>query len=90
MGMPELLVEGEVIEADPPRRLVQTWRAAGIPTSSAEGFTRLTWEISEEDGGVTQLTVTHELEGAPKHAAQVASTPRWRRAAAAGRGSSAT
>jgi uncharacterized protein YndB with AHSA1/START domain len=25
MGMPELLVEGEVVEADPPRRLVQTW-----------------------------------------------------------------
>ena len=28
MGMPELLVEGEVIELDPPRKLVQTWRAA--------------------------------------------------------------
>ena len=73
MGMPELLVEGEVIEADPPRRLVQTWRAAWDPELVAEGFTRLTWEISEEDGGISQLTVVHELEGAPKHAAQVAS-----------------
>jgi uncharacterized protein YndB with AHSA1/START domain len=73
MGMPELLVEGEVIELDPPRKLVQTWRAAWDPDLVAEGFTRVTWEISEEDGGVTHLTVTHELEGAPKHAAQVAS-----------------
>ena len=30
-AMPELLVEGEVIEADPPRKLVQTWRAAWDP-----------------------------------------------------------
>ena len=74
MGMPELLVEGEVIELDPPRKLVQTWRAAWDPDLVAEGFTRVTWEIAEQDGGVTHLTVTHELEGAPKHAAQVAST----------------
>ena len=46
-GVPELLVEGEVIEADPPRKLVQTWRAAWDPDLVAEGFTRLTWEISE-------------------------------------------
>ena len=26
MGMPEVVVDGEVIEADPPRKLVQTWR----------------------------------------------------------------
>ena len=48
MGMPELLVEGEVIEADPPRKLVQTWRAAWDPELVAEGFTRVTWEISDE------------------------------------------
>ena len=73
MGMPELLVEGEVIELDPPRKLVQTWRAAWDPDLVAEGFTRVTFEISDEDSGISQLTVTHELEGAPKHAAQVAS-----------------
>ena len=28
-GGPEVVVVGEVIEADPPRRLVQTWPAAG-------------------------------------------------------------
>ena len=28
MGTPEVVVDGEVVEADPPRRLVQTWRFA--------------------------------------------------------------
>jgi len=39
------------------------------PETTAEGFTRLTYEISEGKGGVTKLTLTHELEGAPKVAA---------------------
>ena len=72
MGMPAELVDGEVLEVDPPRKLVQTWRALWSELA-AEGPTRVTWEISEEMGGVSQLTVTHELEGAPLHAAQVAS-----------------
>ena len=55
----------EVIEADPPRRLVQTWRMLMDPTTAAEGFTRLTYEIAEGQGGVSKLTVIHELEGAP-------------------------
>ena len=32
----------------------------------AEGFTRLTYEIAEGKGGVSKLTVTHELEGKPQ------------------------
>ena len=35
------------------------------PAMAAEGFTRLTHEIEPIDGGVTKLTVIHELEGAP-------------------------
>jgi len=31
----------------------------------AEGFTRVTYEIEEGKGGVSKLTVTHELESAP-------------------------
>ena len=73
MGMPELLVEGEVIELDPPRKLVQTWRALWSPELVEEGGSRVTFEIAEEVGGISQLTVTHELEGFPLHAAQVAS-----------------
>jgi uncharacterized protein YndB with AHSA1/START domain len=71
MGMPEHLLDGEVVEADPPRRLVQTWRVLWDAAMTAEGFTRLTWEIEPGDAGITTLTVTHELEGAPKVAAQV-------------------
>ena len=33
MGMPEVVVEGEVIEADPPRKLVHTWRFLWDPRS---------------------------------------------------------
>ena len=75
MGMPEIVADGEVVEADPPRRLVQTWRFLYEPLVS-EGFTRLTWDIEEDDGGVTRLTVTHELENAPMTAEQVASVAR--------------
>ena len=67
-GAPEVVVDGEVIEADPPRRLVQTWRMLFVQELVDEGFTRLTWEIDEGPDGVSTLTVTHELEGAPKHA----------------------
>jgi uncharacterized protein YndB with AHSA1/START domain len=66
------MVDGEVIEADPPRKLVQTWRMLMDPTIAAEGFTRLTYEIEESQGGVSKLTVTHELEGATGLASLVA------------------
>jgi uncharacterized protein YndB with AHSA1/START domain len=72
LGMAEQLLDGEVIEADPPRRLVQTWRVLWDPEMTAEGFTRLTWEIEAGDADIATLTVTHELEGAPKVALQVA------------------
>ena len=66
MGAPEVVVDGEVIEADPPRKLVQTWRMRMDDDLSAEGFTRLTYEIEERADGVTKLTVIHDLEGAPQ------------------------
>jgi uncharacterized protein YndB with AHSA1/START domain len=64
-GSPELAVDGEVVEADPPRKLVQTWRMLMDPTMASEGFTRLTYEIKETDGGVTSLTLIHDLTHAP-------------------------
>jgi uncharacterized protein YndB with AHSA1/START domain len=71
MGAPDVIIEGEVIEADPPRKLVQTWRMLFDPTMSAEPLTRLTWEI-EEEMGLSRLTVIHELADAPVHASLVA------------------
>ena len=66
MGAPAIAVDGEVIESDPPRKLVLSWRMAMDPESCAEGFTRLTYDIVNGGPGVTRLTLTHELEGAPK------------------------
>ena len=72
VGAPEVGVDGEVLEADPPNRLVQTFRMLMDEDLAAEGFTRLTWEIEESKGGVTRVTVVHDLEGAPKLAALMA------------------
>jgi uncharacterized protein YndB with AHSA1/START domain len=66
MGAPEVAVDGEVIEADPPNKLVMSWRMLMDDDMIAEGFTRLTYEIEEGKGGVTKLTLTHDLEGAPR------------------------
>jgi uncharacterized protein YndB with AHSA1/START domain len=64
-GAPEVGVDGEVLEVDPPNRLVQTFRMAMDPAMAAQGFTRLTYEIEARKNGVSRLTLTHELEGAP-------------------------
>jgi uncharacterized protein YndB with AHSA1/START domain len=66
MGAPDVAVDGEVIEVDPPRKLVQTWRMVMDEEMAKEGFTRLTYEIEAGKGGVTRLTVTHDLQGAPR------------------------
>jgi uncharacterized protein YndB with AHSA1/START domain len=71
-GVPDVIVDGEVIESDPPRRLVQTWRMLMDPELQSEGFTTLTHEIEPIEGGATKLTVIHELENAPRLAAMVA------------------
>ena len=71
-GAPDVGVVGEVVEADPPRKLVQTWRMVMDAELEAEGSTRLTYELEEGPGGVTRLTLVHELEDAPKHAAILA------------------
>jgi len=63
---PDVIVDGEVVESDPPRKLVQTWRMLMDPQTEAEGFTRLTYEIAETNPGVSKLTLTHELERAPR------------------------
>jgi uncharacterized protein YndB with AHSA1/START domain len=68
--VPDVAIDGQVLEADPPRRLVHTFRMLmGDEATVAEGFTRLTWEIDEIQPGVTKLTVIHDVEGAPRVAA---------------------
>jgi uncharacterized protein YndB with AHSA1/START domain len=69
----QTLVDGEVLESDPPRLLKHTWRALYDPETASEPFSRVTWEIETQEGGVTKLTVVHDqLEAAPKSAESVA------------------
>ena len=58
-GAPGLLGEGENLEIDPPRRLVQRMTALWGEDVKAEGPTRVTWEI-EPVGDSCHLTVTHD------------------------------
>jgi len=53
------LGEGEILEIDPPRRLVQSMRALWSDEVKDEGTTRITWEI-EQVGDSCRLLVTHD------------------------------
>lgn len=54
-----LLGEGENVELDPPRRLVQTMVALWSDEVKSEGTSRITWEI-EQVGDSCRLVVTHD------------------------------
>jgi len=56
---PGALVEGENLEVDPPRRLVQSMTALWSDEVKREGTSRVTWEI-EPVGDSCRLTVTHD------------------------------
>lgn len=58
--------EGENLEVDPPRRLVQSFRALWGEDAKAEGTSRVTWEIEPVAADSCRLTVTHDqlAEGA--------------------------
>jgi DNA-binding transcriptional ArsR family regulator len=51
--------EGENLEVDPPRRLVQSFHALWSDDVKAAGTSRVTWEI-EPVGDSCHLTVTHD------------------------------
>jgi uncharacterized protein YndB with AHSA1/START domain/DNA-binding transcriptional ArsR family regulator len=53
------LVDGEVIEYSKPRRLVHSWIVKYDEDLTAEGPSRVTWELEETDG-VTKLTAIHD------------------------------
>ena len=72
-GLPDVVVDGVVELAEPPRKLVHTYRFLFSDQNKAEGFTRVTWEIEKVAADFCRLTVVHELEGAPIMANMVAS-----------------
>ena len=50
LGCPEIISDGEVIESNPPRKLVQTYRMTMTPELAAEAFTRLTYDLEPVRG----------------------------------------
>ena len=65
---PRPLIEGENLEVDAPRRLVQSYRAGWDDDIAAEATSRVTWEI-EPVGDSCRLTVIHDqlAENADPH-----------------------
>ena len=60
-GVPEVveIAEGENLVVEPPRLLVQSFRALWSDDVKAQGETRVTWEI-EQVGDSCRLTVVHD------------------------------
>jgi uncharacterized protein YndB with AHSA1/START domain len=60
---------GEILESEPPERLVIRWRNEFKPELKVEGYSRCTMQIEMAEyypdlgGKAAKLTITHELEG---------------------------
>lgn len=52
---------GEVVEIDPPRKLVLTWQNHLFPELTDEGYSRMTYEL-KATGATVKLTVTHTMD----------------------------
>jgi len=68
--VPDVVVSGDVIEVDPPHKLVTTFRMLMDPDMAAEPASRITHEINDL-GGYCSLTIIHELDQSPRCAALV-------------------
>jgi uncharacterized protein YndB with AHSA1/START domain len=67
-----LMRDGEVLECDPPRKLVITWRSLWDQETAAEPPSRVAFEIEPGEGGVCQVTVVHDqLEKSPRTAGSI-------------------
>lgn len=58
----EVYLEGEILEIDPPRRLVHTLHVVHEPTAAAEAPSRVEYEITQI-GDKCRLTLTHTGRG---------------------------
>ena len=63
-GGGEVLDAGEIVEAEPPRRLVIRWQQQKKPELKAEGASLCTMEI-EPIGTAVKLSITHTIEREP-------------------------
>jgi uncharacterized protein YndB with AHSA1/START domain len=55
---------GEIVEAEPPRRLVIRWQHQMKPELKAEGASLCTMEL-EPEGSAVKLTITHAIDRDP-------------------------
>ncbi len=56
----ELYLEGQILESDPPRKLVHSFHVVHEPKAAADAPSTVTWEISAQENGICRLTVTHD------------------------------
>ncbi len=52
---------GEILEIEPHRKIVLTWRNEFKPEMHEEGYSRLTYEL-EPQGDTVKLTLIHEMD----------------------------
>ena len=58
----EVYLDGEILEIDPPRRLVHTFRVVHKPTAAAEAPSKVEWQITQV-GDKCRLTMVHTGRG---------------------------
>jgi uncharacterized protein YndB with AHSA1/START domain len=63
-GDGQILDAGEIVEAEPPRRLVIRWRHQNKPELKAEGDSLCRMEL-EQSGTAVKLSITHTIERDP-------------------------
>ncbi len=52
---------GEVLEVDPPKRLVLSWRNEFKPELGTEDYSRLSYDL-EQQGEMVKLTLIHQMD----------------------------
>lgn len=69
IGMGDEAITGTVEDVRPHELLVLSWQPAWHPESTP---TRVTWELTEFEGPLTKVVLTHDLSAAPEYADEVA------------------
>ena len=65
-GMPEVVIDGQVLESDPPKKFVHTFHAYFSPEMTEEAGIIVTYLIEPEDeGGLTRLTIVTDENKSP-------------------------